>query len=60
MYLAQTFNFIFADQSAKDNALALLDKYRLSCGLGVVLRLGNFARMELNYCLPVNVQGGDM
>ncbi|KAM9807943.1 sorting and assembly machinery component 50 homolog A-like [Neosynchiropus ocellatus] len=32
---------------------------RWSYGLGIVLRLGNIARLELNYCIPMGVQSGD-
>ena len=32
---------------------------RLSYGLGVVLRLGGIARLELNYVIPVRYQSTD-
>ncbi|KAK2509001.1 hypothetical protein MC885_002379 [Smutsia gigantea] len=32
---------------------------RWSYGAGIVLRLGNIARLELNYCVPMGVQTGD-
>lgn len=32
---------------------------RWSYGAGIVLRLGNIARLELNYCVPMGVQSGD-
>ncbi|XP_053741166.1 sorting and assembly machinery component 50 homolog A-like isoform X2 [Synchiropus splendidus] len=32
---------------------------RWSYGLGIVLRIGNIARLELNYCIPMGVQSGD-
>ncbi|CAB1331730.1 unnamed protein product [Coregonus sp. 'balchen'] len=32
---------------------------RWSYGAGIVLRLGNIARLELNYCIPMGVQSGD-
>lgn len=33
---------------------------RLSIGLGLALRLGKMARVELNYCFPVKKQKGDV
>nr|XP_005988690.2 PREDICTED: sorting and assembly machinery component 50 homolog [Latimeria chalumnae] len=32
---------------------------RWSYGAGIVLKLGNIARLELNYCIPMGVQSGD-
>ncbi len=37
----------------------MLDKYRMSYGLGLMLRLGTVARIELNYCIPLRSQRGD-
>uniref|UniRef100_A0A8C6WRV3 SAMM50 sorting and assembly machinery component n=1 Tax=Neogobius melanostomus TaxID=47308 RepID=A0A8C6WRV3_9GOBI len=37
----------------------LAECVRWSYGLGLVLRLGNIARLELNYCIPMGVQSGD-
>ncbi|XP_045893755.1 sorting and assembly machinery component 50 homolog A isoform X3 [Micropterus dolomieu] len=37
----------------------LAECIRWSYGLGIVLRLGNIARLELNYCIPMGVQSGD-
>ncbi|KAG7270676.1 hypothetical protein CRUP_030403 [Coryphaenoides rupestris] len=37
----------------------LAECLRWSYGAGVVLRLGNIARLELNYCVPMGVQSGD-
>lgn len=37
----------------------LAESIRWSYGLGLVLRLGNIARLELNYCIPMGVQSGD-
>uniref|UniRef100_A0A3Q3BVI6 SAMM50 sorting and assembly machinery component n=1 Tax=Haplochromis burtoni TaxID=8153 RepID=A0A3Q3BVI6_HAPBU len=34
----------------------LAECIRWSYGLGIVLRLGNIARLELNYCIPMGVQ----
>ncbi|KAF5929568.1 hypothetical protein HPG69_006290 [Diceros bicornis minor] len=37
----------------------LAECIRWSYGAGIVLRLGNIARLELNYCVPMGVQTGD-
>uniref|UniRef100_UPI00398EF9AB sorting and assembly machinery component 50 homolog n=1 Tax=Pristiophorus japonicus TaxID=55135 RepID=UPI00398EF9AB len=37
----------------------LAEYIRWSYGAGIVLRLGNIARLELNYCIPMGVQSGD-
>ncbi|XP_051545232.1 sorting and assembly machinery component 50 homolog A-like [Myxocyprinus asiaticus] len=37
----------------------LAERIRWSYGAGIVLRLGNIARLELNYCIPMGVQSGD-
>lgn len=37
----------------------LAECIRWSYGMGIVLRLGNIARLELNYCFPMGVQPGD-
>jgi len=33
--------------------------FRLSYGLGLALKLGGVARIELNYCVPVKASRGD-
>ncbi|XP_056604451.1 sorting and assembly machinery component 50 homolog B [Triplophysa dalaica] len=37
----------------------LAECIRWSYGAGIILRLGNIARLELNYCIPMGVQSGD-
>ena len=37
----------------------ILDGLRSSVGLGMVLRLGDRGRAELNYCVPLRAQSGD-
>ncbi|KAF7641588.1 hypothetical protein LDENG_00276760, partial [Lucifuga dentata] len=37
----------------------LAECIRWSYGAGIILRLGNIARLELNYCVPMGVQSGD-
>ncbi|XP_041111110.1 sorting and assembly machinery component 50 homolog A [Polyodon spathula] len=37
----------------------LAECIRWSYGAGIVLRLGNIAKLELNYCIPMGVQSGD-
>ena len=36
-----------------------LDSIRASLGVGMVLRLGDCGRAELNYCVPIRSRGGD-
>lgn len=43
----------------KESARLLTDRYRLSYGVGLMLRLGTVARIELNYCIPQKCQRGD-
>ncbi|OWF52048.1 sorting and assembly machinery component 50 homolog [Mizuhopecten yessoensis] len=47
------------DKSVKENIEQLSEEFRLAYGVGVVLKLGNIARMELNYVVPVRVFNGD-
>ncbi|XP_046639172.1 sorting and assembly machinery component 50 homolog [Daphnia pulicaria] len=51
-------NFDFSD-NLKESARILTDRYRLSYGMGLMLRLGTTARIELNYCVPIRSQRGD-
>lgn len=37
----------------------LAECIRWSYGAGIIFRLGNIARLELNYCIPMGVQSGD-
>lgn len=46
-------------KTAKENFKNLTETFRLSYGLGVVLRLGGIARLEINYVIPVRSQNGD-
>lgn len=46
-------------EGPKAHIRKLAECIRWSYGAGVVLRLGNIARLELNYCIPMGVQGGD-
>ena len=36
-----------------------IKNFRLSYGVGLALRLGGIARIELNYCVPIRAQSGD-
>ncbi|XP_060068746.1 sorting and assembly machinery component 50 homolog [Ylistrum balloti] len=47
------------DKSLKENIEQLSNEFRLAYGAGLVLKLGNIARMELNYVVPVRVMNGD-
>uniref|UniRef100_T1JDX0 Bacterial surface antigen (D15) domain-containing protein n=1 Tax=Strigamia maritima TaxID=126957 RepID=T1JDX0_STRMM len=42
-----------------DNLTMLLDGLRVAYGIGLVLRIGQVARFELNYCFPLRVQKHD-
>ena len=53
------FKYCFSDQTAKENFRNLSETLRLSYGLGIVLRLGGIARLEVNYVIPVRYQTGD-
>ncbi len=33
--------------------------FRLTCGLGLALKIGGIARIELNYCIPLRLQRSD-
>jgi len=37
----------------------LAQDFRLSYGLGLAVKLGGIARIELNYCIPVKASRGD-
>jgi outer membrane protein insertion porin family len=50
---------IVAGISLNDNFKNILQRLRWSYGVGVVMRMGGYARMELNYCWPMSVQKGD-
>jgi len=38
----------------------VIEKPRTSCGLGLTCRFFGLYRLELNYCVPLNVQPGDV
>ncbi|XP_023380608.1 sorting and assembly machinery component 50 homolog [Pteropus vampyrus] len=46
-------------EGPKAHIRKLAECIRWSYGAGIVLRLGNIARLELNYCIPMGVQKGD-
>ncbi|XP_036617594.1 sorting and assembly machinery component 50 homolog [Trichosurus vulpecula] len=46
-------------EGPKAHLRKLAECIRWSYGAGIVLRLGNIARLELNYCIPMGVQRGD-
>ncbi|ESN98145.1 hypothetical protein HELRODRAFT_185880 [Helobdella robusta] len=45
--------------SLKNNIQELIEGYRLSYGLGIVIKLGGIARVEANYCIPLKAQEND-
>jgi len=51
-------NFSLSDDATK-SAEILLRGLRLAYGIGLSMRLGEIARLELNYCLPARAQRGD-
>ncbi|KAK3881476.1 hypothetical protein Pcinc_014077 [Petrolisthes cinctipes] len=51
-------DFILTD-NFKENLRTLVRDMRLSYGAGLAMNLGGFARVELNYCIPLLVQRGD-
>lgn len=50
---------ICAGEGPRAHLQKLAECIRWSYGAGIVLRLGNIARLELNYCVPMGVQSGD-
>ncbi|KAF0029531.1 hypothetical protein F2P81_018636 [Scophthalmus maximus] len=48
-----------AGEGPRAHLQKLAECIRWSYGAGIVLRLGNIARLELNYCVPMGVQSGD-
>lgn len=36
------------------------DRFRVAAGLGIAIKLANFARAEINYCFPIKAFGGDV
>ncbi|GLH12382.1 hypothetical protein R5R35_011696 [Gryllus longicercus] len=42
-----------------ENWKILSKDFRMAYGLGLALRLGQMARVELNYCIPVQIRRGD-
>lgn len=50
---------IQTDKPIMDNLRGLSEEFRLAYGAGIVLMMGNIARLELNYVVPVRAQTGD-
>ncbi|XP_045621493.1 sorting and assembly machinery component 50 homolog A isoform X2 [Procambarus clarkii] len=51
-------DFVLTDDY-KRNLQVLVRDMRLSYGAGLAMSLGGFARVELNYCIPLLLQRGD-
>lgn len=51
--------YVCAGDGPRAHLQKLAECIRWSYGAGIVLRLGNIARLELNYCVPMGVQSGD-
>ena len=47
------------NKSMGQNVDKAIKNFRLSYGVGLALRLGGIARIELNYCVPIRAQSGD-
>lgn len=52
-------SFAVSGEGPRAHIRKLAECIRWSYGAGIVLRLGNIARLELNYCIPMGVQRGD-
>lgn len=52
-------SFAVSGEGPRAHIRKLAECIRWSYGAGIVLRLGNIARLELNYCIPMGVQQGD-
>lgn len=50
---------MFVGEGPRAHLSRLAECIRWSYGAGILLRLGNIARLELNYCIPMGVQSGD-
>ncbi|KAJ2943280.1 hypothetical protein O0L34_g12086 [Tuta absoluta] len=48
------------EEGGSNSILEGLGAPRVSCGCGVAVRLGNAARLELNYCFPLLARAGDV
>lgn len=51
--------FLSPGEGPRAHLQKLAECIRWSYGAGIVLRLANIARLELNYCIPMGVQSGD-
>lgn len=48
------------EQDMEKNLESITKDVRLASGLGVALRIGGIARLELNYCIPLWHHPGDI
>jgi len=51
-------NFHFGDDY-QHLVASLLERRRWAAGAGLVIRIGQIARLEMNYCIPMGVESGD-
>lgn len=56
---SQVYLCLFSDKPIIENLRGLSEEFRLAYGAGIVLMMGNIARLELNYVVPVRAQTGD-
>ncbi|XP_030762179.1 sorting and assembly machinery component 50 homolog [Sitophilus oryzae] len=52
-------NFNLVKMNKSDIIQVLISNVRISYGVGVALKLGNIARLEVNYCFPYKFDKGD-
>jgi outer membrane protein insertion porin family len=48
-----------SNRGLQSNFDTAVQNFRLTYGLGLALKLGGIARIELNYCVPIRTQNGD-
>lgn len=56
---SQIYVCLISDKPIIENLRGLSEEFRLAYGAGIVLMMGNIARLELNYVVPVRAQTGD-
>lgn len=50
---------MFTVDNIEETLNELRENIRIAYGLGVAVRIGQMARIELNYCIPLAYQRGD-
>jgi len=52
-------NLLQSSRGFQGNIDAAVQNFRLTYGIGIGMKLGGIARIELNYCVPMRTQRGD-